>query len=503
MLIFDTNAVNDLDPHGAKADLLRLLGKAGLGIAAPWVVLEELTAHKLHDYQRAFDLMRRQHQELSALEPNLAGPTPVFQGDRFAEYWRKQYSEIFHTIPTSQKALRAAVLREAACMKPAKVDKTKKSGGRDVAIWFSILEYLENNPTEDVFFVSANTTDFGAPDEWPFPLDLDLGDKEARVTHLLTFEGALEKFTQPTEAPADIREKLIARLSQPNSVAAMNREVWGRRIRTLFKSKSKGLPSEFHLTMEPQSIGDIECRVIDTSIWYWSKVSWQICALQGGSATLLAFSWDTSILFPEEEEGGISLLRSGPLTEVDPEDLSEGLKESLSDVLNYETARLSDVSYQAEVEDQQEQSIEFRNKVQHRAGKIAANLESTESAFRYEQMVIAAIHRSVGPVQYVGNAAGFGIDAILETPEGTIGVVIKFGHSVYEINRINAIRREIADAVITITNRPVVGRPKLALQDPFFVSHPHEVVRWVKEADDSAIARAVHTIRHKLSAPEI
>ncbi|MFI0116283.1 PIN domain-containing protein [Streptomyces globisporus] len=499
MLIFDTNAVHDLDPHGAKADLLRLLDKAGLKISVPWVVLEELAAHKLYDYQRAFDLMRRQHIELSALEPNIAGPAPVFEGDRFASHWRNQYSDVFRTIPTSESALRHSVLREAASMKPAKVDRTKKSGSRDVAIWFSILEYMEKNPKEDIFFVSANTADFGQPDEWPFPLDVDLGGKASRLTHLLSFDEVIEKFTTSSEAPADMSEILSARLSKREATGAMMQEIWWRHLRRVFQSKSKKLPSNFHLGLEHQLTGTIECKSVDTSTWYWSKVTWQVYALQGGSTDPLVASWDTSILFPKDDDGGISLLRSGRLSEVDPGELSEQMASSLEGSLAYESERNSEVHAQVDVDELQEPlvlDLTLPAEVSSaKSRRIRSGVVAAENAFRYESLVYDAIDRTVGTPQYV-REPGSGIDATLSTPEGTIGIVIKFATHASSIKRVipvGFLRGEV-DAVLVIANRS----PGNFLRDSILGSRPEETVRWANPSDDMSIARAVHNLRREM-----
>ncbi|MET9207860.1 PIN domain-containing protein [Streptomyces bacillaris] len=500
MLIFDTNAVHDLDPHGAKADLLRLLNKAGLKVSVPWVVLEELAAHKLYDYQRAFDLMRRQHIELSALEPNLAGPAPAFQGDRFASHWRSQYSDVFRTIPTSESALRHSVLREAASMKPAKVDRTKKSGSRDVAIWFSILEYMEENPKEEIFFVSANTADFGQPDEWPFPLDVDLGDKVSRLTHLLSFDEVIEKFTTSSEAPADVGDILFARLSKKEASSAMMQEVWWRHLRRVFQSKSKKLPSNFHLGLEPQLTGAIECKSVETSTWYWSKVTWQVYALQGGGADPIVASWDTSILFPKDDEGGISLLRSGRLSEVDPGELSEQMASSLEGALAYESARTNEVPSQIDVDDLQEpltldlalptEASRNAKSRRLRPGVVAANY-----AFRYESLVFDAIDRTVGAPQYV-REPGNGIDATLSTPEGIIGIVIKFASHASSIKRVVPVGflGGGVDAILIITNRSA----GYILRESALGSRPEETIQWVNPNDDMSIARAVHSLRREM-----
>ncbi|MCR8941525.1 PIN domain-containing protein [Streptomyces sp. OUCMDZ-4982] len=520
MLIFDTNAVHGLDPHGAKADLLRLLSQVGLKVSAPWVVLEELTAHKLYDYQRAFDLMRRQHIELSNLEPNLAGPVPKFNGDRFASYWRSQYSEIFTTIPTSESALKQSVLREAASMKPAKADKSKKSGSRDVAIWFSILEYMEQNPKEDVFFVSNNTADFGGPEDWPFPLDIDLGDKVSRITHLVSFDEVIDKFTTSSEAPAGVAEALTRRLSDKASTSGMMHELWIRHLRRMFRSNSKRLPSSrYHIALEPKLTGAIECKSIGSSTWYWSKVAWCLYALEAGTSEPLIASWDTSILFPHEEEGRISLLRSGRLAEIGSDDLSQYMQSALADSISYESVRMNEVGDQVDGHEFQESlDLESTLPVDPPVSVKSVrrwSLRASESAFQYERAVLDAIRRTVGEPEYARNADA-GVDAFLATPEGVIGIEIKHGSTLGRLRPSNSVRTypharpygaRGVDAVLTVTSQPInalsvqrtlgytssIGRIDPALE---------ETVSWAGREDDTAITRAVHGLRHALRARE-
>lgn len=310
MIILDTNAVHDLDPHGSRADLIRMLGKAGLKVGVPWVVLEELTAHKLHEYQREFELMLRHYRKVIDLEPSLLGPEPKFRGDEYAAYWREQYRGIFEVIPTGVDALQAAILREAACMKPAKVDKTKKSGGRDVAVWFSVLNYLDVNQGEEVQFVTNNTTDFGQPDEWPFPLDIDLIGKVHRIKQVAEFEEILREFTEEATVQVDAEGVLLQKLNLPETRDIIVREAWDRLTDGHERRNFRRLPHDVLLRVSVDSLGPVECRRIGESVWSWSQVKWQVYMLKRGGADPLIMTWDTSILLPEEGSS-VSLLRSG------------------------------------------------------------------------------------------------------------------------------------------------------------------------------------------------
>ncbi|MGW4850864.1 PIN domain-containing protein [Streptomyces sp. NPDC004288] len=498
MIIFDTNAIKDLDPHGSKADLIRLLRKANVKVAAPWVVLEELSAHRLYQYQRHFNLMRRQHQELSALEPNLAGPEPKFEGDRFAQHWRNQYSEIFTEIPTSQRALKAAVLREAACMKPAKVDTTKKSGGRDVAIWFSILEYLNENPSEEIFFVTSNTADFGEPDEWPFPLDIDLRGKSHRLTQLLDFEEALKRFTEEAETPEGIVDDLKTRLSASESMKIVAAEA--RRKYGASGKSGEAATIRVRIALDSLSVGG--ARRVGDSLWYWARATWQTYLLSHRVNAPLITSWDTSILFPESREQPVSILRSGRLTPLAASDLNTGMKENLAadQVLLEEDAliRNSQLHDEESTEDIQDQIATSQRLLRkHRRGG-----RTESSALQYTYLVLDLLRNLTGRrVVPVDGPLSLSLDAILETPEGNIGVAVKAGPGQLgfrDVEDIQLAPGALVESLLIVTSRNFTSASReaiyLAQQGN---GRPLEVVRWVGTEDD-LVEETIHRLRQRM-----
>ncbi|MFE3122072.1 PIN domain-containing protein [Streptomyces hydrogenans] len=497
MIIFDTNAIKDLDPHGSKADLIRLLRKADVKVAAPWVVLEELSAHKLYQYQRHFDLMRRQHQALAALEPNLAGPEPKFEGDRFAQHWRKQYSEIFTVLPTSSRALKAAVLREAACMKPAKVDTTKKSGGRDVAIWFSILEYLDENPHEEIFFVTSNTADFGEPDEWPFPLDIDLKDKAHRLTQLLDFEEALKRFTEEADTPDGIEKELKTRLSASESMKIVTAEA---RRKYGVSRKSGDAATGVRVALDSLNVGG--ARRVGDSLWYWARATWQTYLLSHRVNPPLVASWDTSILFPESREQPVSILRSGRLTPLSASDLNTKMQESLAvDQVVLEEEELirgSQLHEEESVEDIQDQiSTSQRILRKHRQSH-----RTDGSALQYTYLVLDLLRNLTGRrVVPVDGPLSLSLDAILETPEGNIGVAVKAGSgqlSFRDIEDAKLAPSALVESLLVVTSRNFTSASReavyLAQQGN---GRPLEVVRWVGTEDD-LVEEKIHRLRQRM-----
>ncbi|MFF0780693.1 PIN domain-containing protein [Streptomyces sp. NPDC003720] len=494
MIILDTNAVHDLDPHGSRADLIRMLGKVGLKIGVPWVVLEELTAHKLHEYQRQFELMLRHYRKVVDLEPSLLGPEPKFRGDEFAAYWREQYKGVFEVIPTGIDALRAAVLREAACMKPAKVDKTKKSGGRDVAVWFSVLSYLDANPNEEVQFVTSNTADFGQPDEWPFPLDADLTGKVHRIKQVAEFEEILREFTEEATIQHEAGGVLLQKLSLPAARDLIAREAWDRLTDGYGKKGFRRLPNGVLLRVSVDSMGPIECRKVGESVWSWAQVKWQVYMLKRGAADPLIVAWDTSILLPDEEEAAISLLRSGSFSPMAFEDLNEELRGELEEemtadrdaaildeyrqVLRRDVAADDDLSRDLGIE-----PFTWQNRGHSYEIDVLRNLESVSKS-----------------VAFTNGSGDMGRDAVIATPEGVIAVSVKWGAKLglSDLVRASRIPKEMGDAVLIVTNGSISRNIDRYLSEFIENGRPFELVRWSSPADNANLARKIDILRSLL-----
>ncbi|MFF4293161.1 PIN domain-containing protein [Streptomyces vinaceus] len=503
MIILDTNAVHDLDPHGSRADLIRMLRKVGLPIAIPWVVLEELTAHKLYEYQRHFELMLRNHKALSGLEPNLSGQAPKFEGEEFASYWRKQYSEVFETIPTKESALKAAVLREAACMKPAKMDKSKKSGGRDVAVWFSILDYLDEHPESEIHFVTNNIADFGEPETWPFPLDIDLTGKTHRVKQLLDFEEVLKEFTEKAEPPQHIEEKLTARLNSVESNTILRAEVWRALAKNYAYRAGRNIPPGVLVRVALDSMRPVECRRIGESVWFCAAVKWQVYMIQNGLDDPFIATWDTSILFPEDEGADISVLRRGRLAELSVEGLmgsmSDGLMEDMLSFNQHPTG-----VHEAPISQQMQQEMLPGEYPQRRNVRAVRNYRTRlDNPLFYSQSVCAALTRTVGPVEYTDGPGDYGVDATVSIAEGNIAVVMKAGHRQFFVDDLRAaygIPRERGDGVIIVTSRPLSRSVIRHLREMSDIeSRPLEIVQWIDPSDDDELEAAFSSVRDRLA----
>ncbi|MEV4998542.1 PIN domain-containing protein [Streptomyces niveus] len=231
MIIFDTNAVNLLDAESTRADFIRKLRRSGHHrVAVPWMVMEEMAAHQSYFYPDKYRSVLTALEKLDELLPwKVESLLEPLDTERLLDHWRGIYGEIFEVIETSGEAALKALAREAMRLPPAKRAKDHSEGARDVAIWFSILEYLKANPDEHVYFITNNTTDFGDGTTYPYPMDEDVRGLEARLTRLTDFNDVLARFSkevpgQDAEAAADelLRSLPIRQLVAQTALEALN-----------------------------------------------------------------------------------------------------------------------------------------------------------------------------------------------------------------------------------------------------------------------------------------
>ncbi|WUS95166.1 hypothetical protein OHA46_00040 [Streptomyces sp. NBC_00708] len=130
--------------------------------------------------------------------------------ERLLEHWRGAYGEIFEVIETSGAVLRRAYQREAMALPPAKEVRDHAEGGHDAAIWFSILDFLKQNPDEHVYFLINNTKDFGDGSSYKYPMSEDIRGLEDRLTMLKDFAQVVSEFT--TEVSGKVAEDAAAQL---------------------------------------------------------------------------------------------------------------------------------------------------------------------------------------------------------------------------------------------------------------------------------------------------
>lgn len=309
MIIFDTNAVNRINPHGTRADILRKLRGSGRHrVAVPWMVMEEMIAHQSKDYVKKYQAAS---EALDALKAEMKWEPESFLEEialeRHQEYWRKPYSEIFELIETSGDAARKALAREAMGLPPAKPGKSP-TGGRDAAIWFSLIEYLEANPTEDVYFVTNNHTDFGDGSAYPYPMDRDLPDGH-RLTILKDFNEVVARFTQKVEAAQETVDEFLHSSRVRTAVVQLAAEL--RSIPGFHGLDTSGTSVRWQMWMsEPDAeilrISDVTGHRIEQDTWYTATTDWVLSGLvaraDNQSIRRVSCVWTLKILFSTRDD---------------------------------------------------------------------------------------------------------------------------------------------------------------------------------------------------------
>ncbi|MDV7220420.1 PIN domain-containing protein [Streptomyces prunicolor] len=313
MIIFDTNAVNLLSPEGPSADIIRKLRQSKHHrVAVPWMVLEEMAAHKAHLYpvkhQSVLNALERLRDVLpwqleSSLEP--------LDLERYLDYWRGVYGEIFEVIETSDGVIRRAFQREAMALPPTKRGKDHSEGGRDAAIWFCVLEFLEQNPDQHVHFVTNNSKDFTDGTGFPYPMNDDIRGMEDRLIFVQDFAQVVSQFTREvsgTEAEAAAGE-LLRSLSVREGVSQTAVEVLNSPA-GFAGLGTAGVGVEWHEWLaSPEvdllSVTDVKGHEIEGDVWYTAKASWLLYGLalsrEEASASYVACVWDMKVLFSTAE----------------------------------------------------------------------------------------------------------------------------------------------------------------------------------------------------------
>ncbi|SDP62345.1 hypothetical protein SAMN04487981_12948 [Streptomyces sp. cf386] len=313
MIIFDANAVNLLSPEGPRADIIRKLRQSRHHrVAVPWMVLEELAAHQANLYPVKHQAVLNTLEKLRAILPwepeNSLEPLDL---ERLLDHWRKVYGEIFEVIETSDGVIRRAFQREAMALPPTKRGKDHSEGGRDAAIWFSILEFLKQNPDEHVHFVTNNSTDFSDGIGYPYPMNEDIRGMEHRLTLLQDFDQVVSQFTKEvsgTDAEAaagellrslPVRERVsqtaVEVLSSPTGFAGLGTTDVTVEWREWLASPEVDL----------LSVTDVTGHEIEGDVWYTAKASWLLygLALNGeeASARYVSCVWHMKVLFSTAE----------------------------------------------------------------------------------------------------------------------------------------------------------------------------------------------------------
>lgn len=215
LIIFDTNALYGLHRQSPKFDLLMALKHSGSQAAGiPWMVREELVAKQVLEYVAAYESAQSATEGLNRKTPwGAHASLPPCEVETVKEHWRNIYGEVLSTLETSGENAKRALAREAYCEKPAKTNPKAKGGARDAAIWLSVIDYLRDNPEDEVYFVTDNSSDFGNGEDYPAPMLDDLDDMRGRLTLLASFEEVISRFTQKIDADIERIRDLLTVLS--------------------------------------------------------------------------------------------------------------------------------------------------------------------------------------------------------------------------------------------------------------------------------------------------
>ncbi|MFF1481405.1 PIN domain-containing protein [Streptomyces sp. NPDC058301] len=309
MIIFDTNAVNLLPPQGPRADIIRKLRQSGHHrVAVPWMVLEEMAAHQAVFYPEKHRAVMNSLQKLRDVLPwELESSLEPLDLERLLGHWRSVYSEIFEVIETSGEVALKALAREASALRPAKRAKERSEGARDVAIWFSILEFLRANPDEHVFFVTNNTADFGDGISYPYPMDEDVRGLEDRITRLTDFAGVVSRFTKEvpgTEAEAAAAE-LLRSVGVRERVSQSAVEVLSSPTGFAGLGAADAMEEWCEWLASPEvdllSVTEVTGHEIGGDVWYTANARWVLYGLavngDEAGARYIGCIWQMKVLF--------------------------------------------------------------------------------------------------------------------------------------------------------------------------------------------------------------
>ncbi|WP_199577551.1 PIN domain-containing protein [Streptomyces sp. CRB46] len=329
MIILDTSILRSISPESSSADLLHAIKAiCGQPITMPWVVMEELAAQQAIKYQ---ELHERAVQAVEALQHGTPWKMAVEVGgcdtERVRDHWRHRWDSLIGVIPTSDEALRQAIYREANRLPPCKESKGQKTGSRDAAIWLSAVEYAEEHPDETVFFVSANTKDFGDGTSYPYPMNKDIAD--AGVSDRFILMTSLDEVASHFTEPAEVDEGLVAEILGSAAV-----------LQDMAETAEVVFPAPFDPTFQcaiPVSDGntvieqarnwqtveadlgsadDIRAYRIGKQEWCTASVEWHFTGFvqsEWFGLTWGAVTWKTAVLFNlDPQNPSLTVLREAP-----------------------------------------------------------------------------------------------------------------------------------------------------------------------------------------------
>ncbi|MFD7555497.1 PIN domain-containing protein [Streptomyces sp. NPDC059835] len=364
MIIFDTNAVNLLSPSSPRADLIRKLRQSKHHrVAVPWMVLEEMAAHQARLYPEKYHAVLNSLAKLRAFLPwDPESSLEPLELERLLGHWRDAYSEIFEVIPTSDAAIRRGFQREAIALPPAKRVKDRSEGGRDAAIWFSVLEFLEQNPDEQVWFVTDNSSDFGDGSAYRYPMNEDVRGLEDRITLLKDFDQVVSHFTKEVSG-ADAEAAAVELLRSTSVRDRVAQTAMDLSSLTGFVGLGDGeTTAEWYAWLaQPEvellTVTDVTGHEIESDVWYTANARWLLYgpAVDGVEAPVgyVACVWSMKVLFSARDSEAPTLLTSEEPSPPDTDDEScmrilRALKKQAADIVAAAKRRAAAVHTPAE-----------------------------------------------------------------------------------------------------------------------------------------------------------
>ncbi|HEY9326709.1 MAG TPA: PIN domain-containing protein [Streptomyces sp.] len=346
MIILDTCILRGCGLDSSGAELLRTIRESGTeGVAVPWIVMEELVAQHAVKYRKQHEAAVQAVKALKKLTPweldaRLEDGNPAM----VREHWRDRYGVVVDTVPTSERALREAAVREANGLAPARIDtgasRSVKTGYRDAAVWMSVMDYALDHPEETVYFVSSNTKDFGDGVTYESPMGWDVDGLENEFVHLTSLDQVLDRFTEPAEVSEEYLRKL---LTVGDASPTIGMQVYSRDGSQAFEGGFDATAFRGSLGSGPyriwadkwlaapaavmDSMSDAQAFKIGEHVWCTVNVRWLLSGLafpDRDNRDLLAFAscwWDTRLLLSVQDEPRLVVLRGQSPKRLTDEDL--------------------------------------------------------------------------------------------------------------------------------------------------------------------------------------
>ncbi|MFZ3595058.1 PIN domain-containing protein [Streptomyces sp. BH104] len=332
LIILDTGILRGTSLESAPMEMLSTLRKSGTEtVAITSVTLEELVAQRAISYEekylRAYEAVDALHGVTPwAFELEL----PPLDLDAFRTSWRKFYRELFVVLPTSGAVLQEAMFREANLIAPCKEHKGQKIGSRDAAIWLAAAEFARENPSEQVYFVSGNTKDFGTATERDDVLDDDVYDLGSRFVHRTNLDDVFADFTRPAEVPDEEYHRVLSspvQLVDENANALEDLLPWGMPVRDLADWSARGVFGFEDSYMPPTAYfldyTDASAHQLGTDVWCTATVRYLLCAMYADGTTVAGVNVWTARMAASlsEKDQQATVLRNMHVTHPGPDDM--------------------------------------------------------------------------------------------------------------------------------------------------------------------------------------